>query len=389
MKKFFTLIAAVLMAVGANAALENVANFTVAEGNPVDGSEIEGTNCTVQLHAAELKANFADASILGASLNTETKYVQIDFAEALKAGDIVYFSYFMGSNPGADNTEGISVSNVKVDAEGYQELAKFYVQVADKKNVVTSGYIAQGGEKKFIVYRLNSTTMFQAVKVVRGYGSTIDFTNPAINTKEIAEANIMDAASLTIEDTADGSDQSAVAEWKNVAGETASFSFTAAPISMSYKNSSVKVFAKTRTTGFQFNGTGQIMKITCNKGAKVTIVTGSYSKDGGATVTGAEETVVSFPQNTVTTAVLNSTSNCITLTMTGAYLIEKIKIENPSSGGIKGDVNGDGIVNGTDIQGVINFIVAGEFDAKADVNEDGKVNGTDIQEIINIIVSQE
>lgn len=96
MKKFFTLIAAVLMAVGANAALENVANFTVAEGNPVDGSEIEGTNCTVQLHAAELKANFADASILGASLNTETKYVQIDFAEALKAGDIVYFSYFHG-----------------------------------------------------------------------------------------------------------------------------------------------------------------------------------------------------------------------------------------------------------------------------------------------------
>ena len=56
---------------------------------------------------------------------------------------------------------------------------------------------------------------------------------------------------------------------------------------------------------------------------------------------------------------------------------------------IKGDVNEDGVVNGTDIQAVINFIVAGEYDAKADVNEDGKVNGTDIQEIINIIVSAE
>ena len=56
---------------------------------------------------------------------------------------------------------------------------------------------------------------------------------------------------------------------------------------------------------------------------------------------------------------------------------------------IKGDVNGDELVNGTDIQAVINFIVAGEYDAKADVNEDGKVNGTDIQEIINIIVSVE
>jgi lysophospholipase L1-like esterase len=57
--------------------------------------------------------------------------------------------------------------------------------------------------------------------------------------------------------------------------------------------------------------------------------------------------------------------------------------------GIKGDVNGDGIVNGTDIQAVINFIVAGTYDEKADVNQDKIVNGTDIQEIINIIVGQE
>ena len=53
---------------------------------------------------------------------------------------------------------------------------------------------------------------------------------------------------------------------------------------------------------------------------------------------------------------------------------------------IKGDVNGDGIVNGTDIQAVINLIVASEYDKKADVNKDGVVNGTDIQAIINIIV---
>jgi hypothetical protein len=56
---------------------------------------------------------------------------------------------------------------------------------------------------------------------------------------------------------------------------------------------------------------------------------------------------------------------------------------------IKGDVNGDGIVNGTDIQAVINFIIAGNYDKKADVNADGVVNGTDIQEIINIIVGTE
>ena len=54
---------------------------------------------------------------------------------------------------------------------------------------------------------------------------------------------------------------------------------------------------------------------------------------------------------------------------------------------VRGDVNNDGIVNGTDIQAVINSIVADKYDEKADINEDGIVNGTDIQEIINIIVS--
>ena len=56
---------------------------------------------------------------------------------------------------------------------------------------------------------------------------------------------------------------------------------------------------------------------------------------------------------------------------------------------LRGDVNGDGTVNGTDIQAVINLIVDGEYDEKADVNEDGTVNGTDIQEVINIIVDGE
>ena len=41
----------------------------------------------------------------------------------------------------------------------------------------------------------------------------------------------------------------------------------------------------------------------------------------------------------------------------------------------------------TDIQAIINAIVEGEYDEKADVNEDDVVNGTDIQEVINIIVN--
>ena len=57
--------------------------------------------------------------------------------------------------------------------------------------------------------------------------------------------------------------------------------------------------------------------------------------------------------------------------------------------GLKGDVNGDNKVNGTDIQAVINVIVDEDYAEEADVNKDSKVNGTDIQEIINIIVEEE
>jgi hypothetical protein len=63
--------------------------------------------------------------------------------------------------------------------------------------------------------------------------------------------------------------------------------------------------------------------------------------------------------------------------------------EDDMSDSIRGDVNGDGFVNGTDIQAIINFIVESQYDEKADVNSDDVVNGTDIQEVINIIVNGE
>jgi hypothetical protein len=67
--------------------------------------------------------------------------------------------------------------------------------------------------------------------------------------------------------------------------------------------------------------------------------------------------------------------------------IQALRLAQPAY--IRGDVNGDGIVNGTDIQAVINFIIDDQYDEKADVNKDNLVNGTDIQEIINIIINAE
>jgi hypothetical protein len=53
---------------------------------------------------------------------------------------------------------------------------------------------------------------------------------------------------------------------------------------------------------------------------------------------------------------------------------------------ITGDVNGDRVVDGTDIQEVINIMLKSEYTEKADVNKDRVVDGTDIQEIINIML---
>ena len=65
----------------------------------------------------------------------------------------------------------------------------------------------------------------------------------------------------------------------------------------------------------------------------------------------------------------------------------KITVSKPT---VKGDVNGDGRINGTDIQALINFIVDEEdYDETFDINGDEKVNGSDIQGIINIILEEE
>ena len=70
------------------------------------------------------------------------------------------------------------------------------------------------------------------------------------------------------------------------------------------------------------------------------------------------------------------------------YVIKSVELRKGNTPTfLRGDVNGDGTVNGTDIQAIINLIIVSEYDEKADVNRDRVVNGTDIQEVINIIVN--
>lgn len=54
---------------------------------------------------------------------------------------------------------------------------------------------------------------------------------------------------------------------------------------------------------------------------------------------------------------------------------------------IKGDVNGDGEVNISDVNAMIDFILSSSDDPIADVNGDGEVNISDVNEVISIILS--
>ena len=92
------------------------------------------------------------------------------------------------------------------------------------------------------------------------------------------------------------------------------------------------------------------------------------------------------PQSRATLYVLNSTLDSYKNTSPWSRFGSILALPEPT---LRGDVNGDGVVNGTDIQAIINLIVESQYDEKADVNEDGQVNGTDIQEVINIIVEGE
>lgn len=54
---------------------------------------------------------------------------------------------------------------------------------------------------------------------------------------------------------------------------------------------------------------------------------------------------------------------------------------------VTGDVNGDGVVNISDINVLINLILTGNNDPAGDVNNDGQINISDINATINIILS--
>ena len=66
-----------------------------------------------------------------------------------------------------------------------------------------------------------------------------------------------------------------------------------------------------------------------------------------------------------------------------------VEIRTPAETSIKGDVNGDGQVNGTDYVALTNIVLGKNTKTDAaDVNGDGQVNGTDYVALVNIVLGR-
>ena len=81
---------------------------------------------------------------------------------------------------------------------------------------------------------------------------------------------------------------------------------------------------------------------------------------------------------------------CIPKSLLGNDLTSPVLLDLEGSGpaGLKGDVNGDGRVNVSDVSALINMILGLEpmNESRADVNGDGRVNVSDVTALINIIL---
>ena len=99
----------------------------------------------------------------------------------------------------------------------------------------------------------------------------------------------------------------------------------------------------------------------------------------GGTTAGEHQTVdVTYVKTSSVFEIASQTNQYAVNDVTDIYL--------PLLQGIKGDVNGDSVVNISDVNVLINMILTGISSNSGDVNGDGAVNIADINYVIGIIL---
>ena len=126
-----------------------------------------------------------------------------------------------------------------------------------------------------------------------------------------------------------------------------------------------------------------------------------YVKVPGVTLA-ATETANTYTGNdgTVDLQVFNKFTDAVTLpestvgktfTLTGFVALYKGQLqlvlsEAKDESALLGDVNGDGIVNVSDVTALVNVILATENYENCDINGDGTINVSDVTELVNQIL---
>ena len=67
-------------------------------------------------------------------------------------------------------------------------------------------------------------------------------------------------------------------------------------------------------------------------------------------------------------------------------LLDNVSIRRAAGGPLLGDVNGDGVVNGLDVDPFVDVLLNGPYRAEADMNEDDEVNGLDVDPFVAAVV---
>ena len=114
--------------------------------------------------------------------------------------------------------------------------------------------------------------------------------------------------------------------------------------------------------------------------------TRAFTGTSGAIVTFSLKAASSFTKGNITLR------NNVLVEMNGTRHVlanSTAKVNGGSSEGIEGDVDGNGVVNGSDVTALYNYLLNGVVPAgQPDVDGNGTVNGSDVTALYNLLLQQ-